>query len=148
GEDVQPAPPRERQLPQSPIPADAYTVRRSVQWSEIDAAQHVNNAVYLNYAQDCTIQARQVKGWSYTQLRDLGLKLITHRHQIEYKAAVTLGDEVDISTWVSDVQQDTAVQHVVIRRASDGKLVTRVRGLIGCIKVSTGAPQRLPDTFG
>lgn len=147
GEEVQPALARQKQLPQSPIPADIHTVRRVVQWSEIDAAQHVNNAVYLNYAQDCVIQAQQISGWSHARLRDLGLKLVTRRHQLEYKAAVTLGDEIDVSTWFSDVQAETAVQHVVIKRVADNKLVTRVRGLVGCIDRSTGETRRLPDGF-
>lgn len=145
GEEVQPAPPREKQLPQSQIPAEAFTVRRAVQWSEIDAAQHVNNAVYLNYAQDCMVQARQGGAWSVAHMQDAGLKLITRRHQLEYKTAVALGDEIDVSTWVSDVQTDTAVQHVVIKRVSDGKLVTRVRGLIACIEMASGKPQPLSE---
>lgn len=147
GENVQPAPPRTKQLPQSAPPEEVFSMRRQAQWSEIDAAQHVNNAVYLNYVTDCCIQAQQVYGWSDRRLREAGVELVTRRHQIEYKAAITLGDDVAVSTWFSGIQPAAAVQHVIIKRVSDGKLVARVRALVACVHPSTRADVNFPPNF-
>jgi len=45
----EPAPPRPRFPSAPPPPPGVFRLRRRVEWRDIDAAQHVNNAVYLTW---------------------------------------------------------------------------------------------------
>ena len=54
----QPAPPRPaRHVPAPPPAREPFVTRRRVRFQDVDMAQHVNNAVYLAYAEDCGFQA-------------------------------------------------------------------------------------------
>ena len=49
-------PPRSRFPCPAPVSQKVYYQRRRVEWRDLDPAQHVNNAVYLAYIEDCTVQ--------------------------------------------------------------------------------------------
>lgn len=141
------APPRSRFPPAPTPPPGVFRLRRRVQWRDIDAAQHVNNAVYLAYLEDCEVQAAAAHGWPQARMRMEGFAIVARRHQIEYRQPGVLGDELELATWVSDVKRTTAVRHYTATRASDGALLLRARMLWGTVDVKTGQPIRIPDTF-
>ncbi|HRF98921.1 MAG TPA: acyl-CoA thioesterase, partial [Aggregatilineales bacterium] len=65
--------PRRESLPPPPkMPNGAFKLRRRVEWDDIDAAGHVNNAVYLNYVSDCGMQSGRAVGWNMAQVREMG----------------------------------------------------------------------------
>lgn len=90
-------------------PPDAFTLRRRVEWRDIDPAAHVNNAVYLHYATEA--------------LRQAGLAAAFSRYQIEYKLAAVLDDEVAAHAW----SEADGACCCVMTRAADGKTLARVR---------------------
>lgn len=118
GESVEQAPRRDPLPPPSNPPADVFTITRRVEWRDIDAAQHVNNGVYLHYVSDCGVQVAQHYGVDPNTIN-------THRYQLEYKNAAVLGDELTISTWLSNVNASHAIRHYLIKR--DDKIITRIR---------------------
>jgi acyl-CoA thioester hydrolase len=147
GEAVQPAPARPPFPPAPAPPPDVFTLRRRVTWEEIDAAGHVNNAVYLNYITDGGMQASRIYGWPVNRLRAEGIGIVARQHQIEYKAAAALDDELEIITWLSDMKRATGVRHYKILRLSDQKLLARVRSLCVWIDLHSGEPRRIPQPF-
>jgi acyl-CoA thioester hydrolase len=141
------APPR-RRFPQPPAPPpDAFRQQRWVEWSEIDGAQHVNNAAYLMHVEDCRMQALASRGWSRARLQEEGLAIMVRSHRIEYLVPALLGDGLEITTWLSEVDQDGGVRHTAIERVSDGKLLTRARTVWGAIDAETEQPVQLPTAF-
>jgi acyl-CoA thioester hydrolase len=143
----QQAPPRPRFPAAPPPPPGAFRLRRRAEWRDIDAAQHVNNAVYLAYLEDCGLQAASAHGWSPLRMRAAGFDVVAQQHRIEYLLPAVLDDELELTTWVSDVQPDTAVRHYTVTRARDGALLARGRTLWGCVDAATGQPVRLPQAF-
>jgi acyl-CoA thioester hydrolase len=147
GEPIPPAEPRVS-LPQAEPPAaGAFQMRRQVEWSELDTAGHVNNAVYLQYVRDCEMGVAQAHGWSPARLRDAPWQLTTRRHQIEYKAAARWGDQLTVATWLSDVGETSMLRHFTITRADDGCLLTRVRAELECVDRITGQPLAIPSAL-
>jgi len=141
------APPRSR-FPRAPKPPPGvFRLRRRVEWRDIDPAQHVNNAVYLAYLENCAIQSAAAQGWPQPRMRAEGFAIEARRYRIEYRQPGVLGDEMELATWVSDVEHTTAVRHHTVTRLSDGALLARARVLWGAVNVETEQPILIPNTF-
>jgi len=142
-----PAPPRPR-FPSAPTPPPGvFQVRRRVEWRDIDPAQHVNNATYLAYLEDCGVQVAAAHGWPMARMQAEGFASVVRRHRIEYQQPAVLDDELELATWLSDVKRATAVRHYTVTRVSDGALLARARTLWVWVDLETGRPIRVPGAF-
>lgn len=144
GEAVAPAPPRPPFPLFPPAPADAVRLRRRVEWRDLDPAGHVNNAVYVHYAQDAEQQALEAAGWPPARLREAGAAVQTYGYQIEYKVAAQLGDSLVLTTWITDPDAAGGQRCLLIQREADGKLLARVRSRWGWADATTGTPRPQP----
>jgi acyl-CoA thioester hydrolase len=142
-----PAPPRLRFPSAPPTPPGVFRLRRRVEWRDTDRAQHVNNAVYLDYLEDCGLQAAAAHGWPPSRMQAEGFAVVVRRHRIEYRQPALLNDELELAMWVSDVKRAAAVRHATVRRVSDGALLVRARTLCAWVDAKTGRPIRIPDAF-
>lgn len=139
---------RPEPFPQAPpLPEHPFTMRRRVEWHDIDGLHHVNNASYLSYVEECNIQAAAAFGWPINRMLANGIAIVARRYRIQYVQPAVMGDEIDITTFVSDVGRSTAVRHNLITRASDGALLARVHALWVWVSPDTGRPIRIPDGF-
>lgn len=123
---------RREPFPSASPPPGALKVRRRVEWRDLDPAQHVNNAAYLSYIEDCAVQAAEARGWSTASMAAEGMTPIVRRQRIEYLQQAVLGDELELTAWLADTEHSSAVQHVTIARTRDGELVARARTQWGC----------------
>lgn len=139
--------PRKRFPAAPPPPQGIFTMRRVVEWRDIDSAQHVNNAAYLNYMEECGIQAAQSVGWSMGRMREEGFAIVARRHQIEYRQQTQLGEELAVSTYLSDIRRSSATRHYLITRAADGALIAQARTLWVFVNIETNAPTRILPHF-
>ena len=139
--------PRKRFPPAPPPPAGIFTMQRRVEWRDIDSGQHVNNAAYLNYMEECGIMATQSVGWSMGRMRGEGFGIFARRHQIEYRQQAQLGEELAVSTYLSDVKRSNAIRHYLITRADDGALIAQARTLWVFVNIETSMPMRIPAAF-
>jgi acyl-CoA thioester hydrolase len=140
--------PRQDPLPKSRQPETGlFTLRRRVKWRDLDPVAHVNNATYIHFADDCGMQARQALGWPVARIEAMGCRVNVGRHLIEYKTPAQLEDELELSSWLSDVTETTALRHTTISRAADGKLLNRVRTLLSWVDLETGEDRPIPQAF-
>jgi acyl-CoA thioester hydrolase len=131
----------------SPPPPGVFTHRRKVTWREIDLAQHVNNAVYLDYMDDAGNDVLEAFGWSFQRMEQAGFAIVIRRNQIQYHQPALLDDELAIDTWVSQVRRSTAIRHYAIRRAKDGCLLAMAQAYCVWIDRTSGRPIRIPEPF-
>jgi acyl-CoA thioester hydrolase len=139
--------PRPRFPSAPPPPPDAFRLRQRVEWRDIDTAQHVNNAVYLAYLEDCDWRATTTHGWPLDRFQAQGLAVVARRHQIEYRQPAVLHDDLEIATWLSDVKDTSGLRHYTVRRLSDSALLAQARALWEMVDPKTGQPTRIPDAF-
>lgn len=140
-------PPRER-FPVAPKPPPGvFPIHKRVEWRDIDQANHLNNASYLAYTEDCGLQVASAYGWPPERMQREGFAIIARRHQIEYLAPALLNEELVIATWISNVKQTTAVRHYTISRASDSTLLAQVNTLYVWVDIESGRPIRIPRGF-
>jgi acyl-CoA thioester hydrolase len=141
------APPRDR-FPEPPRPpAGLFRTWRRVEWRDLDAVGHANNAVYLAYIDECARQANAAHGWPAPRLAAEGFALQARKHRIDYRQPVLLDDELEISSWLSGVEPDRAIRHYALTRVSDGELVSRARTEWGLADAITGQAIPLPADF-
>jgi len=135
-------------FPALPMPPEGvYTLRRRVEWRDIDAEQHVNNAVYLNYLDDIGWQVAVAYGWPMPRLHDEGFAIIARKLHIQYRQPALLDDELEVSTWLSNVKRVSAVRNYRIKRASDGVTLVEAYTLFVLVNTATGQPMRIPEHF-
>jgi acyl-CoA thioesterase FadM len=76
-----------------------------------------------------------------------GFDLATRQLRIEYRQPALPGDELAISTWLSELAEEGAVRHTTVARASDGELLAQGHAAWGCVDVKTRAAMALPAAF-
>lgn len=139
--------PRERFPAPPPPPPGLFTMRRQVEWRDIDTAQHVNNAVYFNYIEEAGVQVSRAHGWPPERSMAAGFAVIARRHHIEYRIPALLGDELEIATWVALDGRATANRFYTIQRVSDGALLAQARTRWVWVDLHTQRPIRIPADF-
>ena len=138
-------PPAERFPKAPPPPAGVFSTRRKVRWRDIDRLKHVNNAVYLEYVEDCGFQVVAAHGWPVQRMTEAGFAILVRKNQLHYRQPALLDDELEIITWASEVRRSTAVRYYQIRRCRDGELLVEVHALGVWVDLKTGRPRRIPE---
>ena len=118
-------------IPITPTPAD------------IDELGHVSNLVYLRWVLDVAMAHTRALGWDYAEYRALGAVFVVRRHEIDYVAQVTLGQELRAETWVDSWRMASCVRKTELRYQD--KVVARAATTWAMISFATGRPQRIPD---
>ncbi len=73
-----------------------------VAWGDMDAMQHVNNAVYLRWIESSRIAYFERKGF-LASMKDGGVGPILARAAVDYRRPVTYPDSVRVETGVSRI---------------------------------------------
>jgi acyl-CoA thioester hydrolase len=140
-------PPREPFPKAPPPPPDLFKMRLHVEWRDIDGAQHANNATYITYLENCSVQVAAAFGWPMSRMRAAGFGIIARRYRIEYLLPALQDEELELATWVSNVRRATAVRNYTIHRVADGALLARAYGLWVWVDLDSGRPMRVPADF-
>ena len=115
----------------------AFEMTIAVEPADIDGLGHVNNVVYVRWVQDVA-----VAHWRAVASHDNQEKLlwIVVRHEIDYKQAARLGDEILARTWVGAATRIRFERHTELLRASDGCLLAKAKTVWCPIDAVTGKP--------
>jgi acyl-CoA thioester hydrolase len=94
--------------------------------ADIDRMGHVNNVVYLHWVQDVAIAH-----WSTiaSDNEQRSLLWVVIRHEIDYKRPAFEGERITARTWVGIATSRHFERHTEFIRASDRKLLAKVRTL-------------------
>lgn len=130
-----------------PPPAGIFTMHRRVEWRDIDSAQHVNNAVYFNYIEECGLEVAEAHGWPVSRSEAEGFAALSRAHHIEYRQPALLGDELDVTTWAAPDGRASAFRFYTIKRPKDGVLLAQARTRWVWIDIHTRRPIRIPQHY-
>ena len=107
--------------------------------------QHVNNAVYLEYASECGANHVSAVGWPWERMKEAGFAIFLRSNHIQYKQPALLRDELEITTWLYQVRRSTAMRIYTIRRVSDNTLLSEIHAKGVCVNLATRQPIRWPE---
>ena len=138
--------PKRDSFPSFPPPAkQVFKFGRRVEWKEIDSTGVVNNPCYLDYIAECGFQAISAFNWPLNKLKNLGFAIFLREIDIRYLQPAFYGDELEISTWVSDIRRVSAIRHYIIQRKNDGAIIAQAHTLGVWVNLTNGNPIRIPD---
>ena len=109
--------------------------------ADIDENGHVNNVVYLRWAQDlgvahwqslCPPAEQQIWAW------------VALRHEIDYRRALLPGETALGRTWVADTAEGPRFTRYIRIDAADGAMCAQVVTTWVLIEQATGRPKRVP----
>lgn len=122
--------------------------RVTVQPGDIDDFGHVNNAVYLRWADETGWAHWEADGLTRQGCRDLDRGMAILRTEADYTGHVRESEVIDCAVWiaVSDGRL-RAERWYQFRRVSDGETVFRARTKLVCFQLSTGRPARMTGAF-
>jgi len=119
-------------------------MQRQVEAMDLDVYEHVNNAMYIDYAQEAAAQAFSAQGWPPAKLAEANLAIVTRRLHIQYLSVATWGETLNISTHMLNVK-DTGGSYDVSMTRADGSPVTECIIDWELLDRKSGAAQPLPD---
>lgn len=122
-------------------PSDAYALTFEPKASDIDANGHVNNVVYLAWAQELAISHWNARASAEAQARWAWIIL---RHEVDYRRPLKLGETARGLTWVADAPDGPRYDRLVRIEAPDGAMCAQVRTVWCLIDPKSGRPQRVP----
>jgi acyl-CoA thioester hydrolase len=121
-----------------------YSVRWQVRSYEIDQNGHVNNAVYLNYAEALTVEHAEAAGYGRAWSEARGGAWVIHRHEVEYRRPAVMGDELELTVRVELLRGVRGVRRTTITRVSDRAPIAEVLSQWVWVRLSDGRPARVP----
>jgi acyl-CoA thioester hydrolase len=125
-----------------------HVIELTVQPEDIDAYEHVNNAVYLTWLDRAAWSHSTALGVPLGQCVGLRRGMAAHRIEIEYRRAAVRGDAVQAATWIVNTDGRLRVERrFQVLRKADGETLARARIDYVCINLDTGRAVRMPESF-
>ncbi|BCX03723.1 MAG: thioesterase [Candidatus Roseilinea sp.] len=116
-----------------------------VRFRDLDAYNHVNNAVYLTYFEEARIAFITAIGMRSLFSRERST-VIAHA-EIDYRAPAQLGDQLDIEVSTGEIRNTSYELCYRITRRSDGALIATGKTVQVCFNFALNAPTRLPEAW-
>ncbi len=123
----------------------AYCTSWPVRHYELDGNGHVNNAVYLNYAEHLTLLHAERSGFGRSWTAARGGAWVVHRNLVDHHRPAYYGDQLDLRVRVLYVRGTRGIRHTQVRRQADGELCAEVLTEWVWTRLVDGRPGRVPD---
>lgn len=107
---------------------------------ERDSLGHVNNAVFINYLTQATLDAHGVGA-------ETELRWRLQACAIEFHTPALYGDTLEVTTWVTQAYGNVVTREYLVTRPSDGHTVVGARLSWYLTHTATGIPCPLPDSY-
>ncbi len=121
-----------------------HRTRIEVQFRDIDAMGHVNNAVTASYVE----QARVSYLHDLLTVDPFGeMELILAMVKIDYSAPIFFGQEVDIDTRVDWIGRSSIGMSHRLTAGADGHEVARADAVLVAYDYQQGRPKPVPDAW-
>jgi acyl-CoA thioester hydrolase len=127
-----------------PVDPRRFTARYPVRQYELDLLGHVNNAVYLHWAEQVAIDHVEALGYGRAWSLAQGGGWVVREHRVTYHRPVRYGDVVLVTTLPQELAGVRGVRRTEIHRESDGTLMTEAVTEWIWVRLSDGRPMRVP----
>ena len=119
-----------------------FEATRTVIADDLDDLMHVNNVRYVQWVQEIA-KAHWEAVTTPRQRHDNIWVLV--RHQIDYKSAAKLNDEIHIKTYVTRSEGVTSTRHVEMYHKESAKLIIKSETIWCLLDSKTLRPTKIPE---
>lgn len=113
-----------------------------IQPADIDTLGHVNNVVYVRWAQE--VAAAHWQQMLSTELQKTSVWVVL-RHEIDYHAPALPGDPIEGSTRVGGYHGPRFERFVYLRHAQTGQLLAEVKTVWCLLDAKSMRPKRISE---
>ena len=125
-----------------------YLALLAVVPADIDAYDHVNNAVYVTWFDRAAWEHSAALGLPLEKCLQLDRGMAILRSVIAYLRPAVLGDTIHVATWLLPADGKLRVRRrFQARREAGGATLVRAEIEYACIELSSGRPTRWPPEF-
>jgi YbgC/YbaW family acyl-CoA thioester hydrolase len=135
--------PSER-FPKIPAAETPFIMQHQVELMDLDVYEHVNNATYVNYAEQAIAQDFTSKGWSPVKMAGANLTVAIRRVHIQYSSIAGWGETLNISTHPIRVNNTGGSRYISMTRADDSPVTECIIDW-ELVDRNSGEAQPLPD---
>lgn len=121
-----------------------FRQRWKVRTYEVDENGHVNNAVYLQWAEQLTAEHAEAVGFGREWSIERGGAWLVRRHEITYHQPARRGDEIELTVRVVGIGGVRGRRQTDIRLVDDARLLTEVASEWVWVRLADGRPARVP----
>jgi acyl-CoA thioester hydrolase len=121
-----------------------FRARWRVRSYELDGNGHVNNAVYLNWAEEIATEHAEAAGYGRAWSIARGGGWLIRRSEITHHLPAVYGDEVEVSVRVELVRGVRAIRRTWIRRTPNLELLAEVTTEWVWVRLHDGRPAPVP----
>jgi acyl-CoA thioester hydrolase len=120
-----------------------FTEERRVEAHELDSLDHVNNSVYVIWAEEAIHNLLRAAGWARERLAAADFAMHPHAHETEYFRSAKYDEPIQVSTRLAAIGQDRALWATEIKHLATGDLLAQDV----CVRRFTDAsgPRSIPD---
>ena len=124
------------------MPAEIFIQRFAVDAADIDELGHVNNTVYLRWAQDIATAHWRARAGEEAVA---ALVWVVLRHEVDYRSALLFGDEAEVRTWVEDAPRGPAwARFVQVYKSGGEKPAVEIKSNWCLLDAATRRVKRVP----
>ncbi|MGO8855978.1 MAG: acyl-CoA thioesterase [Steroidobacteraceae bacterium] len=125
-----------------------YATLLAVARADIDAYDHVNNAVYMTWFDRAAWEHSAALGLPIERCLQLDRGMAVLRSVIAYLRPAVLGDTIGVATWLLPADGKLRIRRrFQVRREEGGETLARAEIEYACIELSSGRPARWPAEF-
>jgi acyl-CoA thioester hydrolase len=114
---------------------------------DIDAYDHVNNAVYLTWLDRAAWSHSAALGVPLERCVALRRGMAAVRTEIDFVRAALKGDRVCVATWIAAGGRLRVERRFQVVRVADSVTLARARTEYVCINLDSGRAVRMPELF-
>jgi acyl-CoA thioester hydrolase len=121
-----------------------YSERWRVRNHELDSNGHVNNSVYLAWAEEIATRHAEAAGYGREWSRERGGAWVIHRTEITYHRPAVYNDVVEVAVEVELIKGARGIRRTRIARADDDALLAELWTEWAWVRLTDGRPMRVP----
>ena len=125
-----------------------HVIELEVRDEDIDAYEHVNNAVYLTWLDRAAWSHSATLGVTIERCVALRRGMAALRTEIDFERAALRAERVQVATWIAESDRRLRVtRRFQVLRPADGATLARARIDYVCINLDSGRAARMPEEF-
>jgi len=121
-----------------------YSERWRVRNNELDSNGHVNNSVYLAWAEEIATRHAEAAGYGRAWSVERAGGWVIHKTEITYHRPALYNDIVEVAVDVELIRGARGIRSTRITRSHDGQLLAELWTEWAWVRLSDGRPMRVP----
>lgn len=120
-------------------------IEQNVQWGDMDAMGHVNNAVYFRYFETARIAYFEATRF-LSEMGASGIGPILAHTDCRFRLPLTYPDQLLLGARVTDVGEDRLHMHYRVVSCNHGAVAAEGTGRVVCFDYGAGRKAPLPES--